>query len=528
MASSSTSKNVPEGWVEEWPAMKPIHPGRGLDKSWKSQFPLSCKGRHVINVHGQRFRLKGVNWYGASDVLHVVGGLDVQKLEVICESISVLGFTVVRMPWSNEMLRSPVPDGAVSYEMNPRLRGLPAIAVLDEVVRCLGQHKVAVILNNHTTYGEFCGPPSGNSLWFDPTGPFSESQWMADWEMMARRYSRCPQVIGFDLRNEIRPRWSLWPAFGKGSTSKTRWAVRDWADAALKMSLRLLEISPDALIVVERIVWPQRGLADYTACPGSLLPKLQGRLVLGVHSYSWSGPGRFLPDWSVPSFLQCFVGVLRAVGVISINYGDMSPQDLQNQIFREWGTVLKNDVCPVWVSEFGADLSNPWEMRWLKEFVGVMASLDVDWAYWPLNVGPKPSCRTNEAYGILDSSWQPQDISDDRLELMQSLGLSSRARPVGTKAPTMEIKRPASNQELRALYGEKDPLRSMRVLSFENVQSAVTSQRKLVPRPRLFLASSAPDFSALSDIDDGDEVSPPRKKSSSFSNLQDTESVDNR
>ncbi|CAE8596735.1 unnamed protein product, partial [Polarella glacialis] len=127
-------------------------------------------------------------------------------------------FTVVRMPFSNEMLRCSVPEGAVDFAKNPRLRGLTALGVLDEVVRCLGRHRVAVILNNHTTYGEFCGPPSQNSLWFDPAGPFSESQWMADWVMMATRYSHCPHVVGYDLRNEIRPRWSLWPSWGRGST----------------------------------------------------------------------------------------------------------------------------------------------------------------------------------------------------------------------------------------------------------------------------------------------------------------------
>eukprot|EP00440_Ansanella_granifera_P023927 gb/GFBE01025988.1/.p1 GENE.gb/GFBE01025988.1/~~gb/GFBE01025988.1/.p1 ORF type:complete len:529 (+),score=76.04 gb/GFBE01025988.1/:1-1587(+) len=505
------NRNAPEGWVEEWPPLGPIHPGRGLDKSWTSQFPLSCKGRFIINRHGQRFRLKGVNWYGASDVLHVVGGLDVQSLEVICETIRSLGFTVVRLPFSNEMLRSPVPEGAVNYEKNPRLQSLPAIAVLDEVIRCLGRHRVAVILNNHTTYGEFCGPPSQNSLWFDPTGPFSEKQWMDDWAMMAKRYSRCPQVVGFDLRNEIRPRWSLWPAFGRGHTSRTRWAVRDWAAAALTLGLRLLEICPDSLLVVERIVWPQKDLADYAACPGPLLPRLQGRLVLGVHHYSWSGPGRFVPGWSVPPALSCLVGAIRAVGIITrLNYGDMKPADLRQQVSQEWGSILEADVCPVWVSEFGADLRNPIEMRWLKQFVDILASLDAEWAYWPLNVGPKPGCGADEAYGMLSPDWTPQAAGDERLDLLQALGLPPSQRVAKAEKSGIQMNRPASNAELRSLYGDKDPLRAIRHPSFATALRGKT----VASAPGLFLHASAPAFSALSNIGEEEEESPRMRKNS--------------
>ena len=35
-------------------------------KDWVAQFPLSTKGRAIVNQHGERFRLRSVNWYGAS------------------------------------------------------------------------------------------------------------------------------------------------------------------------------------------------------------------------------------------------------------------------------------------------------------------------------------------------------------------------------------------------------------------------------------------------------------------------------
>ena len=38
--------------------------------------PLSTKGRYIVDAHGKRVRLAGVNWYGASEDMGVPAGLD--------------------------------------------------------------------------------------------------------------------------------------------------------------------------------------------------------------------------------------------------------------------------------------------------------------------------------------------------------------------------------------------------------------------------------------------------------------------
>lgn len=87
---------------------------KDLATEWLDKFPLSTQGRHVVDRHGKRFKLAGVNWYGASDAYHVVGGLDVQSLPQICAAVRELGFSVVRLPFSNEMLRAREPTAGPS------------------------------------------------------------------------------------------------------------------------------------------------------------------------------------------------------------------------------------------------------------------------------------------------------------------------------------------------------------------------------------------------------------------------------
>jgi hypothetical protein len=384
------------------------------------------------------------------------------------------------------MLRSDVPEGAIDYKLNPKLKGLSALQVYDEVIKELGRHCVAVIVNNHTTYGEFCGPPSKNSLWCDPGGNLSEAQWLEDWDLMARRYALCPHVIGYDLRNELRPRsihWPVWKAARHADSEPT--GRFNWARAARACALRVTASDPKALIIVERIVWPQRGLRGMVQDPGPLLPALKEKLVLGVHMYHWSGPGRFIPRWSVPPKWGCLMGIIRCLGIITKdNYGDMSKETLRSQIREDWGFALEEKRCPVWVSEFGADLSNEDEMKWLRIFTELLQELDADWAYWPLNVGPKPECGCDEAYGMLAKDWtRVSTDQDERLQLLKdNLGLVPPRGALRRPSPSperLQTRKPLSDEDKRKLFLVRNPLSGMFAGSASDVWKLAQK-----PRPR--------------------------------------------
>lgn len=69
-----------------------------------------------------------------------------------------MGFNVVRLPFSNEMLSlQHVPKHAIDYKLNPTLIDKTPLEVYDEVIDCLGIHGVTVVLNNHTTVGMWSG-----------------------------------------------------------------------------------------------------------------------------------------------------------------------------------------------------------------------------------------------------------------------------------------------------------------------------------------------------------------------------------
>ena len=50
--------------------------------------PLSTSGRFIVDAHGNRVKLAGVNWYGASEDMGVPVGLDCNDRNAIAELIA--------------------------------------------------------------------------------------------------------------------------------------------------------------------------------------------------------------------------------------------------------------------------------------------------------------------------------------------------------------------------------------------------------------------------------------------------------
>ena len=180
--------------------------------------PLRARGRDVVDREGRRFKLSSVNWYGGSDELFIPGGLDVQHRDVIAQTIRVLGFNSVRLPYSDEMvMRNP----AVLPHLlaaNPDLIGMRALDVFEAVVTSLTDAGIAVIVNNHITTATWCcGADPCDAGWAnDHLGPIcrvsqTEEDWIRHWETVMERFVDNPRVVGADLRNEVRGLWGTMP-----------------------------------------------------------------------------------------------------------------------------------------------------------------------------------------------------------------------------------------------------------------------------------------------------------------------------
>ena len=371
-------------------SQRPLEPTSQHLNITNYELPLRTQGRNIVDANGRRFKLASVNWYGASDELFVVGGLNIQHRSAIAETIKRLGFNSVRLPYADELVTANPKVADRMLSANPDLIGMHALDVFYAVTKALTDAGIAVIINNHITSATWCcGADPCDAGWAnDHLGPVcrinqTEEDWIRNWETIMLPYLDNPLVIGVDLRNEVRGLWGTMP-----------WSK--WADAAENCGNRLLRMNPDWLIVVEGTE-SANDVSGARKRPVKL--DVDNRLVYSAHVYAWSGWGSMGGRFLQRSY-ESFSATMR----------------------WNWGYLLEQDIAPVWVGELGAPHGpsignqNYWSnlFRYLKE-------MDADFGYWALNPR-KPRRNAAESYALVADDYLTPIVDyrmKDMVELMR-------------------------------------------------------------------------------------------------------------
>lgn len=370
--------------------------------SCNKPFELSNSGRYLVDACQNRFKLKAVNWFGASDTWEVPLGLDKQSISHIVGLIKQMGFNSVRFPFSNQAIHTTTAVNPAYVSANPELVGKTPLQVYDAVVKAMTDAGLVVILNNHTTSSEWCCNYDDNGLWWTNwTYPQSTAQWQADWVFMTNRYKSNALVAAADLRNEVRT------MNGNGDLDpiSPTWGDHggnDWRQAATDAGNAVIKANPKMLAIVEGInftgttaalgAWRPHLRPTYDAPVGLAKPS---KLMYAAHNYGYIGPnatgGSSFVDGSSPWL-----------------YKHMDKPTLYDTLNKDFGFVANPGriySAPVWVSEFGIGFdANTAEQdkTWFANLTQYLIDYDLDFAYWALN-----GTQTNnvEGYGLLKEDW---------------------------------------------------------------------------------------------------------------------------
>ena len=241
---------------------------------------MHTSGAQIVTADGAPFTIKAVSWFGLETSNCAPHGLWTIPLDDGMRQIADLGFTTVRVPFSNECLAASV-STSIDRTVNPDLADLAPLDLLDAVVASARTAGLTVILDRHR-------PDSAaqSELWYTPR--YSEAQWIADWRMLAERYRDDPTVIGVDLHNE--PHGAACWGCGDPAT--------DWRAAATRAGNAVLEVNPNLLVIVEGVerqpdgtsTWWGGGLAGVADAPVELA--IPDRVVYSPHDYPASVYGQ--------------------------------------------------------------------------------------------------------------------------------------------------------------------------------------------------------------------------------------------
>eukprot|EP00054_Salpingoeca_dolichothecata_P003465 m.27102 g.27102 ORF g.27102 m.27102 type:complete len:453 (-) comp13875_c0_seq2:17-1375(-) len=268
----------------------------------------------------------------------------------------------------------------------------------------LSSHNLLVIVDNHMSNAEWCcNGKDGNGLWY--TDNYSESAWLQGWENVSTRYASYPNVIGADLRNELRSTVvggkNLSPTWASGDSAT------DWRMAAGKAAAVLARTAPHWLVIVEGLNYALKleGFGEHR-----LNISQQNKLVYSSHNYEWDQLSKLCPDCAVSS---------------------SSYSDFKTTLDANWGYLLKS--IPVWLGEFGTcntgidcikDAGSGSQGRWFQYLRRYLAENGASWSYWAIDgtesTGSGRKFGAPETYGILDTNWTAPS-SQALLETLQSI-----------------------------------------------------------------------------------------------------------
>jgi len=349
------------------------NPGSGATAGW-----FSTSGNQIVDSAGHSVQIAGVNWFGFESSTLAPHGLWTRGYQDMMNQMKDLGFNTIRLPFSNDTIHSGGTPNGIDFSQNPDLQGLTAMQIMDKIVAYAGEIGLKIILDHHRNDS---GPgASPNGLWYD--GQHSEAQWISDWQMLAGRYANNPTVIGADLHNE--PYNGTWG--GGGPT--------DWAAAAERAGNAIGSVNPNWLIFVE-------GVANYQGQPywwgGNLMGvrdrpidlNVDGKLVYSAHDYPNS-------VWAQPWF-----------------QGSDFPANLPAKFDQMWGYIYKEGIAPVYVGEFGTNLTDPKDAPWLEAITSYISGdfnndgtsdipagkQGISWTFWSWNP------NSGDTGGILGNDW---------------------------------------------------------------------------------------------------------------------------
>jgi aryl-phospho-beta-D-glucosidase BglC (GH1 family) len=398
------------------------------------------RGGQIVDSRGRIVRLAGVSWWGMETDHFAPLGLDKRPLDSIMAEVRKMGFNVVRLPYSNQMLQPTTKPTGINYELNTELKGLSSLQVMDRMIASARTHGLRVILDRHRP-----DATQQTDLWYTPQ--HTEQQWINDWMMLAARYRETDTVVGFDLHNE--PHGSA--TWGTGD------AATDWRLAAERAGNAVLSVNPHLLILVEGIsnekndsYWWGGNLSAAGQFPVRLSRPQQ--LVYSAHDYP-------------PSVAQ--QGWFKAADY---------PKNLPGVWTGHWGYLVRQDRVPVVLGEFGTHYVTDADRKWMGQLVDYLAEHRIGAMYWSLNP------ESTDTGGLLGDDWRTVDHL--KLAALQPLmpGHSTPA-PVKTAALTVPAIAPntiaAGSTQLVTL---NMPTLNMPLMQAAQMKAAVASNQQHIAR----------------------------------------------
>lgn len=410
---------------------------------------LHAVGSRLYDKDGNQVWLTGANWFGMNCTENFPHGLWSADADELLSSVADHGINIIRFPISTELLVSWMngepykPVGLTAskdpyYLFNPDFcdengNTMDSMGIFDVLMKKCKKYGIKALIDIHS-------PASHNSghnynLWYyEPSAADADNMaansktgeeitydmWIESVTWLAEKYKNDDTIIAYDLKNEPHGKRGY-----NGTTCPTdiaKWDdsedMNNWAFAATECGNSILDVNPNALILIEGVeqypktekgytydtadIWQAsadvspwygawwggnlRGVKDYPIDFGS--KSRNSQIVYSPHDY---GPSVYNQTWFDKDFTTQTL--------------------LDDYWYDTWAYINDQDIAPLLIGEWGGHMDGGKNQKWMELLRDYMIDNHINHTFWCLNP------NSGDTGGLLDSSFTVWD--DEKYDLFE-------------------------------------------------------------------------------------------------------------
>ena len=390
---------------------------------------LHAVGSRLYDKDGNEVWLTGANWFGFNCGERFPHGLWSADIDVMLSTIADHGINCLRLPVATELLMdwqdgvddsdkiSINPKDSPDYSFNPdfcRPDGscMSSLEIFDVIAQQCKKYGIKIIIDIHSPALHNSGHVY-NVWYYNPSAgdcdncavtaggvKITTEIWQDTLVWLADRYKNDDTIIAYDLKNEPHGKGQEGNAGAKWDDSTD---LNNWAYASTQCALAIMEVNPNALILIEGIeqypkegkVWGQPdSLTDPPYYPGWWggnfrgareypinLEQYQSQLVYSPHDY---GPGVYNQTWFNKDFTTQTL--------------------LDDYWYDTWAYLNAEDIAPLLMGEWGGFMDGAENEKWLNLLRDYMIDNHINHTFWCINP------NSGDTGGLLDYSFTNWDV----------------------------------------------------------------------------------------------------------------------
>ncbi len=398
---------------------------------------LHAEGSRLYDKNGNEVWLTGANWFGfncGEACVHYLWSADVDD---VLKEIADHGINIIRFPVSTELLLSwmngtPNPVSSVSANTDPAFTINPdfceadgktlknSMEIFDIIMQKCKKYGIKAFVDVHSPHTDNSG--HNYNLWYGKETAdgtmVTTDVWIDTLVWLAEKYKNDDTLLAYDLKNEPHGKGQEGVKAAKwdGSTDENNWAY-----AATKCADAILDVNPNALILIEGV---EQSLArpdssDYWGMPDSLtnspyIGAWWGGNFRGAREYP------IKPEHGTSQIVYSPHDYGPSVYAQTWFDKDFTTQTLLDDYWYDtWAYINAEDIAPELIGEWGGHMDGAENQKWMTLLRDYMIANHINHTFWCLNTNSGDTGGLWDSLGFQQTTGTTIEWNEEKYELFE-------------------------------------------------------------------------------------------------------------